>query len=714
MLKSNKEIELASDFLTKTGAHIFLTGRAGTGKTTFLRNILLSINKRAVVTAPTGVAAINAHGVTLHSLFQIPFGPNIPLASSHNSGLAIRKMNRTKRALIRSIELLVIDEISMVRSDTLDSVDQVLREVRRNDKPFGGVQLLMIGDVQQLTPICHDDEWEILREHYQSIYFFDSKALRSCNYITIELQEIFRQKEPHFTSLLNAVRENKITNEVIEQLNSRYIPDFKPQQNDGYITLTTHNNTANEINTRNLNNIKHESYFYKAKIEGEYPRWSYPNDETLEFKLGAQVIFIKNDISPQRLYYNGMTATITDISESVITVETLNEKRKILIAPINWENIEYTLNKDSGAIEENIKGIYTQIPLRLAWAITIHKSQGLTFEKAVIDAGHSFAFGQVYVALSRCRSFEGLVLSSPIKPHSIFRDRTVEGFSTYIQNNQPQDSDLQQHQKGYFYSVLSEIFNYKPLSRQLLHISNLVYGSLLTQYPLLCNKISDLAFLADKDLSAVGKTFSLQLNHIIENSKEYQNDSFLKERLQSAAQYFATKVQNIREVTSELALLPIDEKELQKRLTKLLEEFTELLTIKEIANELCRTNYSTQEYLKRKFKVITASANKSKDKKQNNKGEEKTNSTNIEATSDIVNPELLDILRSWRLEQARSEEVAAYRILTNKSIIEMQAKLPNTPKKLAKISGIGKVKLEQYGDELIEIISNYLNDMQFK
>ncbi|MFR9521043.1 MAG: AAA family ATPase, partial [Rikenellaceae bacterium] len=307
-MRTNPQIELAREFLSTTGANLFLTGRAGTGKTTFLRSVVQSINKRVVVAAPTGVAAINARGVTLHSLFQLPFGPNVP--GVKRMDFAMRKMGAKKLALIRSIELLIIDEISMVRCDLLDAIDETLRQVRRSEAPFGGVQLLMIGDIEQLSPICRDEDWQLLHEHYNSPYFFDSHVLKRCNYITLTLTEIFRQSDSSFTELLNAVRENKISQEVVDKLNSRYIPNFEPRESDGYITLTTHNNTANNINSRELKQLPSTSHLFEAKVKGDYPEGAYPNDSSLELKVGAQVIFIKNDISTEKLYYNGLIGRI--------------------------------------------------------------------------------------------------------------------------------------------------------------------------------------------------------------------------------------------------------------------------------------------------------------------------------------------------------------------------------------------------------------------
>lgn len=374
----NEQLDLALSFVQFTNKNIFLTGKAGTGKTTFLHNLKKSSQKRMAVVAPTGVAAINAGGVTIHSFFQLPFGPYIP----GNKSQPFKRFNRDKINLIRSLDLLVIDEISMVRADTLDGIDEVLRRYRDHSKPFGGVQLLMIGDLHQLSPVTRDDDWNILKDFYSNLYFFSSRALQKTELINIELKHIYRQADSTFIGLLNDVRNNKITQQVLDQLNKRYLPDFNPGDDEGYITLTTHNKTAQEINEQKLEGITTPSHRFKAVVQGDFPEFSYPTIFELEIKPGAQVMFVKNDPSRERIFYNGKIGRIQKIVNEVIYVKCPGESNEIAVEPLEWENIRYELNPDTKEVEEKKAGSFTQYPLKLAWAITIHKSQGLTFEKS--------------------------------------------------------------------------------------------------------------------------------------------------------------------------------------------------------------------------------------------------------------------------------------------------------------------------------------------
>ncbi len=699
MLRSNEQIELAREFLSSTGANIFLTGKAGTGKTTFLRSVVQQLNKRVVVAAPTGVAALNARGVTLHSLFQLPFGINIP--EFKRNDLAYRKIGRKKLALIRSIELLVIDEISMVRCDLLDAVDETLRRIRRNDRPFGGVQLLMIGDIEQLSPICRDDEWQLLSEHYASPYFFASKALDRCSYISIELTEIFRQRDTHFTELLNAVRENKITTEVVNALNSRYIPAFEPDEKEGYITLTTHNNTANNINHKELQKLRGASHLFEATVRGDYPEGAYPNESTLELKVGAQVIFIKNDTSPDKLYYNGLIGRIESIENSEITVAPSSGAAPVKISEVVWESIEYTLNSESGEIEENIKGTFSQVPLKCAWAITIHKSQGLSFDKAIIDAGNSFAHGQVYVALSRCRTFEGMVLRTPISGGSIIRDNTVGGFTDRVSAQHVGEAELEMHRREYFYSLLAEIFDFDNLNKTTFTLSKLFNSSLYREYPQLCTSIRESTQSLNGEMAKVGESFKIQLKHAIERSESYTDDPYITERLAKAATYFTERLEPIKEIIKGAAAARSDAKDIAKRLKTAVAEASEAFALKECALKLCGEGFTTEGYLKAKFAVITAPETvKPKEKK----GEKKKKS---EISSDIVNEELYEALVAWRLDIAHTTSKPAYTVLTNRALIELQAACPTTIDGLLEINGIGENKLSKYGDQIIEIIQEY-------
>jgi len=402
----NHELQLADNFVRHTGCNIFLTGKAGTGKTTFLRNLHRNTAKRMIITAPTGVAAINAGGVTLHSFFQLPFGPFVPGSEAYESGKQRQfRFSREKKQIIKSLDLLVIDEISMVRADLLDAVDAVLRRHRRNNLPFGGVQLLMIGDLHQLSPVVKRDEWQLLKQYYRSVYFFSSNALDNTELVTIRLKHIYRQSDPYFINLLNRVRDNRLDASTAADLNRRYIPGFEPDEDLGYITLTTHNRNADSINQTRLSALTGRKYSFRAEISGDFPEYIYPTPADLLLKEGAQVMFVRNDSSAEKLYYNGKIGKISAISNENISVVCPGSPKEIVVEPVTWENIKYTVNKETGEIQEEITGEFRQYPLKLAWAITIHKSQGLTFDRAIIDARAAFAHGQVYVALSRCKSF---------------------------------------------------------------------------------------------------------------------------------------------------------------------------------------------------------------------------------------------------------------------------------------------------------------------
>ncbi|MBW2429173.1 MAG: AAA family ATPase, partial [Deltaproteobacteria bacterium] len=439
----NHELNLAENFVQYTGNHIFLTGKAGTGKTTFLHKLKENTAKRMIITAPTGVAAINAGGVTLHSFFQLPFGPFIPGSEAYEqSRQRLFRFSKEKKRIIKSLDLLVIDEISMVRADLLDSVDAVLRRHRRNDQPFGGVQLLMIGDLHQLSPVAKQDEWQLLKQYYESVYFFSSHALEQAELVTVELKHIYRQCDPRFIQLLNRVRDNRLDAASLGLLNQRYNQNFTPEKDPGYITLTTHNDSADAINKGRLSALSGKEYCFDAEVSGDFPEHTYPTPFTLVLKKGAQVMFLRNDNSFEKRYFNGKIGKIKSIAGRQICITCPGESEDIVVDAVEWENIKYKVDEENKEIQEDIIGKFKQFPLKLAWAITIHKSQGLTFDKAVIDAESAFAHGQVYVALSRCKTLEGMVLSSPIPSRGIATDESVLNFVKRARQNRPSENRL--------------------------------------------------------------------------------------------------------------------------------------------------------------------------------------------------------------------------------------------------------------------------------
>ena len=472
-MEHNKELHTAWDFVENTGRSIFLTGKAGTGKTTFLKTVVERSRKRPIVVAPTGVAAINAGGVTIHSFFQLPFSPYVPGATVESrtssaglppSGRKMFDFGREKRKIIASIDLLIIDEISMVRADLLDAVDSVLRRFRDHTQPFGGVQLLMIGDLAQLTPVVTPEDEKMLKPYYDTPYFFGSKALQQIDYVTIQLEHVYRQQDASFIDILNQIREGHPSQEVLDRLNLRCKPTFIPRPEDQYIRLTTHNNLANFYNESELQKLPGRACQYRAEVKGTFPEYSYPTAETLVLKEGAQVMFVKNDPSGEHRYYNGRIGRITEASDKRLTVYCEGDADAIEVEPLEWENTRYTLNEKTREIEAEVQGTFKQLPLRLAWAITIHKSQGLTFDRAIIDACQSFAPGQVYVALSRCRTLEGLVLATPLQARAVINDERVDSYIAQQESEaQRSIAQLPQLKQEYERYLLLQLFDFRAL-----------------------------------------------------------------------------------------------------------------------------------------------------------------------------------------------------------------------------------------------------------
>jgi hypothetical protein len=463
-MEKNEELELAYKFVQFTNRNIFLTGKAGTGKTTFLKSLKDKIHKRMVIVAPTGVAAINAGGITIHSFFQLPFGPILTkkvAGSKNQTSESKMKFQKRKINIIKSLDLLVIDEISMVRADMLDAIDEVLRKYKNRFLPFGGVQVLMIGDMQQLAPVVKHQEWELLKNYYKSMYFFNSKVIEESNLLSIELKKVYRQSDEKFIEVLNEIRTNAITKENFDLLHTRFIPNFNAEDADSYVTLCTHNHSANLINSRELKKLESTSNFFTADIDGDFPENSYPTDYELELKIGAQVMFIKNDSNPEKRYYNGKIGEIIGFEDQHIIIYCHDDKSTIESNHEEWKNIKYDIDNKTKEIKEKVVGTFRQYPLRLAWAITIHKSQGLTFEKAIIDAEAAFAHGQTYVALSRCKSLEGLVLSSRISKSTIISDNEIDTFSKESENIKADKAELDKSKFQYQIDLLTELFTYK-------------------------------------------------------------------------------------------------------------------------------------------------------------------------------------------------------------------------------------------------------------
>lgn len=475
-IEKDRSFRLAERYVQETGASVFLTGKAGTGKTTFLKTVVADCMKRCAIVAPTGVAAINAGGVTIHSFFQLPLCPYLPdvkeLITEYQMPEKSNTLRKERIKILRTLDLLIIDEISMVRADILDAIDMVLRRYRRNDRPFGGVQLLMIGDVQQLPPVVKDAERKYFDQVYPSPFFFNSKALQRLPFLTIELEKIHRQSDAEFMAILNSVRTGNPGKNVLARLNSRLDPSFDPPKDENWIRLTTHNSQADAVNAAKMSELPGKESVYDAAIDGNFPESAYPADTELHLKVGSQVMFIRNDASGEARYYNGKIGTVTSLVPQVIVTD--EDGNAIEVERVEWQNVKYELDAETKEIVGNCDGVFSQYPLRLAWAITIHKSQGLTFDRVVIDAGSAFSFGQVYVALSRCRSLEGIVLSTPITPRCTFANEEVNSFENSYTSFDSAESSLGLFQQDYYVKTLCEAFDLHEL-RFLYNRLNRVY-----------------------------------------------------------------------------------------------------------------------------------------------------------------------------------------------------------------------------------------------
>lgn len=720
-MENNPELQLAWQFIENTGTHLFLTGKAGTGKTTFLRRLKEQTPKRMVILAPTGIAAINAGGVTIHSFFQLSFAPFVP-ETTFNSSQTHYRFSKEKRNIIRSMDLLVIDEISMVRADLLDAIDSALRRYRDREKPFGGVQLLMIGDLQQLAPVVKENEWEMLKNYYETPYFFASRALRETVYMTIELKTVYRQSDTFFLSLLNKIRENQADDEVLNELNRRYQPGFRPRKEEGYIRLTTHNYQAQKVNDNELASLPGQTYSFRAEIDGTFPEYLYPADEVLTIKAGAQIMFLKNDPSSEKRYYNGMIGEVAAVNDAGMIVRGKDNGDEFQLLPEEWGNYKYVLNEETKEITEEIEGTFRQYPIRLAWAITIHKSQGLTFERAIIDARNSFAHGQTYVALSRCKTLEGMVLESPLRREAIISDSTVDDFTKEVERNKPGNRQLHDMQKAYFFDLLSDLFNFYSLDQAYKRLLRLIDEDLYKLYPKQLAEYKELAPHIKEKIVEVSQRFRNQYTRLINGSDDYAADQGLQERVRSGAGYFRKELEPVRALF-EKTNMPLDNKELRKQLNERLQALDDALWIKEsLLEAMMGQPFTVTGYLKLKAKVTlsleddssSGSSPKAPKEKRERKGrKERTRSSSkakVEVPTDILYPELYRTLSEWRAAKAREVSLPAYIIMQQKALIGIVNLLPDTPETLEAIPYFGAKGVQKYGLEILGIIREYLKN----
>lgn len=702
----NQDLQLAFDFIRYTNRNIFLTGKAGTGKTTFLKELKRLSPKRQVIVAPTGVAAINAGGVTIHSFFQLPFHPYIPtfyLPENNRSKQSGQndptgyKMSREKINIIKSLDLLIIDEISMVRSDTLDAIDSALRRYKNRHLPFGGVQLLMIGDLQQLAPVVKDDDREILSKYYDSFFFFGSRALASADYVTIELKHIYRQTDQVFISLLNKVRENNVDAEVLDELNKRYIPDFDPDTGGGYITLTTHNNQARAINDSKLARLPGEPCTFTAVIKDEFPELSYPNDAELILKTGAQVMFVKNDLSPEKLFFNGKIGKIVDFEEDAIVVKCPDDDLPIYVEKAEWQNVKYTLDDETKELDETVIGTFSQYPLRLAWAITIHKSQGLTFDRAVIDAKAAFAHGQVYVALSRCRTLKGLVLSSHISQRSIIDNPAISGFIKDSTQNQPGPEVLAESKKAYQQQLLSELFDFSDLVHRMSYCIKVVNEHSESIFGNPKEMLEKTLAGLKTDIVEVSGKFHLQLKELLNSEADPESNVPLQERVKKAAVYFSDKLNEaFKEILSGYKV-ETDNRTVRKTVNEAFGRTAKDCSMKLECINSAKSGFQISRYLNARAKsVIEIPEAKTHTRKD------------TDITSGVsLYPDLFQALKDWRNNKAHELKVPHFQILHQKTLLELSNKLPRTEASVKRVKGIGRKKAQIYGEELLEIITAY-------
>lgn len=720
-MENNPELQLAWQFIENTGTHLFLTGKAGTGKTTFLRRLKEQSPKRMVILAPTGIAAINAGGVTIHSFFQLSFAPFVP-ETTFNSSQTHYRFSKEKRNIIRSMDLLVIDEISMVRADLLDAIDSALRRYRDREKPFGGVQLLMIGDLQQLAPVVKENEWEMLKNYYETPYFFASRALRETVYMTIELKTVYRQSDTFFLSLLNKIRENQADDEVLNELNRRYQPGFRPRKEEGYIRLTTHNYQAQKVNDNELASLPGQTYSFRAEIDGTFPEYLYPADEVLTIKAGAQIMFLKNDPSSEKRYYNGMIGEVAAVNDVGMIVRGKDNGNEFQLLPEEWGNYKYVLNEETKEITEEIEGTFRQYPIRLAWAITIHKSQGLTFERAIIDARNSFAHGQTYVALSRCKTLEGMVLESPLCREAIISDSTVDNFTKEVERNKPGNRQLHDMQKAYFFDLLSDLFNFYSLDQAYKRLLRLIDEDLYKLYPKQLAEYKELAPHIKEKIVEVSQRFRNQYTRLINGSDDYAADQGLQERVRSGAGYFRKELEPVRALF-EKTNMPLDNKELRKQLNERLQALDDALWIKEsLLEAMMGQPFTVTGYLKLKAKVTlsleddssSGSSPKAPKEKRERKGrKERTRSSSkakVEVPTDILYPELYRTLSEWRAVKAREVSLPAYIIMQQKALMGIVNLLPDTPEALEAIPYFGAKGVQKYGLEILGIIRKFVKE----
>ncbi len=694
-MELNDQFRRAFEFANETNRCIFLTGKAGTGKTTLLRYIKENCYKQISVLAPTGVAAIQAGGSTIHSFFQLPFSPFVPPvdktkpSEQSNKLLASAKLNAARRSVIRQLDLLILDEISMVRCDILDAIDVILRVVRRKSNlPFGGVQVMFIGDMYQLPPVVQDDEWKILSNSYASPFFFDAKVVSEVNPVYIELEKIYRQNDKEFVDLLNKVRNNQLDEETIALLNTRFVA--QSQKDNKTVSLVTHNYMADTINQQELARLNGPSFTYKAVVSGAFPEKSYPADEVIELKLGTRVMFVKNDTDKR--YFNGKLGIVYELGQKSIKVLCDGETEPIDVKVERWDNIQYKLDKTTNTINEEELGSFAQYPLRLAWAITIHKSQGLTFDQVEIDAEKAFSNGQVYVALSRCRTLEGIRLRSKINPNSLQNHEKVVRFAERKQSAEVVEAVLVEGKRSFQQKVLLDIFNLQEFAYQSQELFRLCHNN---------SQQLDRSGLewVEKwnnewvELAAVSRKFEIQLLQLFDGL----GSGNLEERLEKASVFFKAQIKGKIEALKNNKIIT-ESKETAKDLNLLLEEFWRGLWTKYEFITKCGKDFRLEDFMKTKNNLQLPGFNLNVYATQHK-----------DDTSGIPYPELYETLRDIRDLVCEEENLPIFLVANKKSLIQMCTQLPLTKSELLKIKGFGTTKVESIGPRFLEAIASFVS-----
>jgi len=683
--------ELAYDYAMYTNQPIFLTGKAGTGKTTFLRKLLGECPKMSAVVAPTGVAAINAQGVTIHSFFQLPPQIFLPTDQSRRQLFAEMQMRGAKQRVIRNLELLVIDEVSMVRADLLDAIDAVLRHIKhRPNLPFGGVQVIFIGDLYQLSPVAREDDWQILRSYYSGPYFFQALVFQQIQPIYIELDHVFRQTNQQFVDILNQVRQNQVTPESLALLNARYCPPSQLKQAKQAILLSTHNHKVDQINLERLAELSTKVCSFDAEIQDNFPESMYPMAERLILKKGARVMFNRNDSSPEKLYYNGKLGEVIALSDQTIQVR-CDDGVELQVHREKWENVRYISSEKSDAIQTEVIGTFSHFPLRLAWAVTIHKAQGLTFDQVVIDAEDAFAAGQVYVALSRCRSLEGITLLSPIPTSALTNARDVLQFV----QQQPTIEQANEHypiaERNYLAIVLSNLYDFRDVLHKWEMLQRVVSATTSFNQPATTEFLQEI----QGTLLMWQRTVEKFQNQIRLLAIQPTAHNQLAERLQAASAYFIPLIKTILAKLKESPAYTDDKEDAQSYREQIEEIYVDLdrkcyLMDKTICTPLVQTYFGARKTYSIPRIRILASADTAK------------NTMNVSQ-----NPLLFIRLTMLRKVVAQEQRTAPYLIISTKLLVDISNRMPLSKKDLMRTPGFGPKKYALLGDQILAITKQY-------